>query len=141
MRRFQLATALLYVLAIALTTGCVSISKNVQVGVRSYRGETLISIAIPTRELSFNLHAAGWTNGLDRFEITIPRGKDHASGSDVRLAVGIAGTDFVEVDAARSSVTLVGSETCKISIAIFNSAGVPYKVNGTYESDGPFCHR
>ena len=126
---------------VATLTACVSIDKQVQVGVRSHREETLISIEIPTRDLSFNIHAAGWVNGVDRFEITIPRGKDQASGREIRLAVGSAATDFVNVDPIKSTVTLVGNETCKMSIAIFNSAGTPYKVNGTYESHGLWCQR
>ena len=140
-RRVVAAIATSNALLMATLTGCASIDKQVQVEVRSYQAETFISIAMPTRDLSFNWHAAAWTNGLDRYEITIPRGKDQASGAEIRLAVGSAGTNFVDVDPVKSSVSLQGRVTCKISIALFSAAGTPYKVNGTYESNGLWCQR
>lgn len=128
----QLSRRTLYVAALASLTGCVSVNKETSVAVWSHEDKTFVSVEIPTGELSFNWHGGGWSNGVDRYKLTVPRNVDVLSGADVVLNRGIGATDRVVPISAVSRVELIGRGSCRIEIRVHDDAGKPYALNGTY---------
>jgi hypothetical protein len=123
---------LLLVIALTSLIGCFSISKTTSLNVWSNEGETFISVEIPTNEISFNWHGGGWWNGLDRYKLTIPRKTDKVDGERIILNRGIGATDSVVQVSRDSRVEILGRSACSIEIRVFDQAGKPYALNGTY---------
>jgi hypothetical protein len=133
-------TRLLLVIALTSIVGCVSISNTTLFGVWSNEDKTFISIQIPTNEKSFNLHGGLWLNGLDRYQLTIPRKTDKVEGERIVLNRGIGATDRVVPISRDSRVEILGSGACTLEIRVFDQAGKPYALNGTYRLES-LCGR
>lgn len=125
-------TRLLLVIALSSLVGCISISKTTSLDVWSNEDETFISVEIPTKEISFNWHGGGWWNGLDRYKLTIPRKTDKVDGEKIILNRGIGANNSVVQVSRASSVEILGSAACSIEIRVFDQAGKPFALNGTY---------
>lgn len=119
-----------------ISSGCVSMSTETSVSVWSHEDRTFISVEVPTNEVSFNWHGGGWTNGLDRYKLTLPRKADAVDGGRIVVNRGIGATDRVVSVSPDSRVELDGDGRCRVHIRLYDAAGKPYALNGTY-----FLHR
>lgn len=122
----------LLVILLAGLVGCVSISNTISLGVWSNENKTFVSVEIPNNDMSFNWHGGGWWNGLDRYKVTIPRKTDTVEGELIILNRGIGATDKVVPVGRNSRVDILGSGSCSLEIRLFDQAGKPYALNGTY---------
>jgi len=119
--------------------GCVSIDDEIMVGLKRTENTWIISIAEPSG-VEFNAHSFIWTNGMKRYEITVPKKGFKIDRGSIFLSTAFIGAGTpqkIEID--KSST--IRFNKCNVHIVLFNINKKPLSFNGVYDLPTWYCNK